>query len=89
MASFDDKRQDAVEIIPHLCRPDSQRPNSTAGEPRVSSLVTLWACTELVGEAIHFDGKRGFVTEKVQIIWAMLVLFAKFEAVRPLLEHVP
>jgi len=79
----------AFKIIPHMYGPNPNRPDSSAGEPLIPSLVPLWIGAKFVRQAIHLDGYRCFETIEVQIIGAVFVLLPESEAVRPQLERVP
>ena len=88
-ASFHDVNDNALKVVPHVRRSDADRSNSTRGKPCVSSLVALRVRPKFMRETVHLDCDGCFVTEEVEIIASMLVLLAKLEAVRSLLQCVP
>jgi len=88
-ARFDNMRDDALQIVANVCGPDTHRSYSPRLEPRVASLIALRVRAELVRKTIDLDCERGLKTEEIQIIWAVLMLLAEFEAFGLPLERAP
>ena len=84
-----DVSHNTLKIISYIRSRDSDRLDSAACEPCVPSLVALWVSSELMRKAIYLDCNSYLVAKVVEIIWTMLILFTKFEAVRPGLDRVP